>query len=135
MRQDYWFLCHTVELSKMHRALGIWALLGGSAAANFDGNLNYRSPSSEHPPLGIDVNKVVRRQLAKRDNTEWDPAKLAFTHGVASVSEHPPRFCPDIDSIGRPLCRQCYFMDSSSPVLGERPIKHHRGGECSLLQS
>ena len=61
------------------------ALLGGTVSASYNGNINYRSPSSEHPSLGIDVTKVLKRNLAKRDNTDWDPASLDFTHGVASV--------------------------------------------------
>ncbi len=71
----------------MLQSLAILALLGIFASANYNGNLNYRSPSSEHPSLGIDVTKILKRNLAKRDNTDWDPASLKFTHGVASVSE------------------------------------------------
>lgn len=70
----------------MHPALGAVALLVAVASASYDGNLNYRSPSSEHPALSIDVEKVIKRQLAKRDNTDWDATQLTFTHGVASVS-------------------------------------------------
>lgn len=67
--------------------LAILALLATGAVASYNGNLNYRSPSSEHPSLGIDVTKVLKRNLAKRDNTDWDPASLSFTHGVASVRQ------------------------------------------------
>lgn len=70
----------------MFRGLAVLALLGASASASYHGNLNYRSPSSMHPSLGIDVVKVVNRNLAKRDNNDWDPATLNFTHSVASVS-------------------------------------------------
>ena len=70
----------------MVRNLAIVALLGAVASASYHGNLNYRSPSSEHPSLGIDVTKIHKRNIAKRGNTNWDPASLNFTHGVASVS-------------------------------------------------
>ena len=71
----------------MLQSLAVLVLLGTTVSASYNGNLNYRSPSSEHPSLGIDVTKVLKRNLAKRDNTNWDPASLSFTHGVASVSE------------------------------------------------
>ncbi|KAF2194125.1 phosphodiesterase/alkaline phosphatase D precursor [Zopfia rhizophila CBS 207.26] len=44
-------------------------------------NLNYESPSRRHPSLGIDIPKITKRGLEPR---AWDPAKLNFTHGVAS---------------------------------------------------
>ncbi|KAF2968150.1 hypothetical protein GQX73_g5429 [Xylaria multiplex] len=50
---------------------------------DFDGNLNYVSPSRRHPSLGIDVPHVSRRSL-KRDNIAYAPEDLAFTHGIAS---------------------------------------------------
>ena len=78
----------------MVRNLAVFAVLATEAYASYDGNLNYRSPSSEHPSLGIDVAKVTKRHLAKRDNPDWDPSTLNFTHGVASVSDlnlHPKR--------------------------------------------
>jgi hypothetical protein len=58
------------------------------AAASFDGNLNYLSPSRRHAGLGIDVPKVAKRSLVKRA-TPWDPAQLNFTHGVASGDPYP----------------------------------------------
>lgn len=69
----------------MLRDLVLLGLLAVQANADYEGNLNYRSPSSEHPSLGIDLAKVTKRHLAKRDTPEWDPASLNFTHGVASV--------------------------------------------------
>jgi alkaline phosphatase D len=69
----------------MLRDLVLLGLLAVQANADYEGNLNYRSPSSEHPSLGIDLAKVTKRHLAKRDNPDWDPASLNFTHGVASV--------------------------------------------------
>ncbi|KAF2463085.1 uncharacterized protein BDR25DRAFT_329916 [Lindgomyces ingoldianus] len=56
------------------------------AQANWDGNLNYKSPSRRHPSLGIDVPKVVKRSFEPR---AWDPAQLNFTHGVASGDPYP----------------------------------------------
>lgn len=52
-----------------------------SASAAFAGNLNYFSPSLHHPSLGVNINKVARRTTP---HSPWDPAKLNFTHGVAS---------------------------------------------------
>ena len=65
-------------------------LLVPLALASYDGNLNYRSPSFDHPELGINVPKVVRRHsLAKRDDQGWDSSALNFTHGVASGDPYP----------------------------------------------
>lgn len=52
-------------------------------AGDFDGNLNYASPSRRHPSLGIDVPHVSRRSL-KRGNVAYTPEELSFTHGIAS---------------------------------------------------
>lgn len=52
-----------------------------AAAASWTGNLNYRSPSEHHPALGIAIHKVARRS---DPGSAPDPAKLNFTHGVAS---------------------------------------------------
>lgn len=54
--------------------------------ADYSGNLNYRSPSTDHDALGLDLVKITKRHLAKRDAVDWDPASLNFTHSVASVS-------------------------------------------------
>ncbi|KAI0402802.1 alkaline phosphatase-like protein [Xylaria palmicola] len=56
--------------------------------ADFDGNLNYASPSRRHPTLGIDVPHVARRSL-KRGNVAYAPEDLNFTHGVASGDPYP----------------------------------------------
>ena len=56
-------------------------LLAGSAAASFTRNVNYFSPSLHHPSLGVSVGKVAKRTAPA---APWDPAKLNFTHGVAS---------------------------------------------------
>jgi alkaline phosphatase D len=64
------------------------AALASLAAASFEGNLNYHSPSHRHLGLGIDIPKITKRTLEKRA-TPWDPAKLNFTHGVASGDPYP----------------------------------------------
>ncbi|KAH8597788.1 PhoD-like phosphatase [Bisporella sp. PMI_857] len=52
-----------------------------TASAAFTRNLNYFSPSLHHPSLGVSISKVAKRT---HRNSPWDPAKLNFTHGVAS---------------------------------------------------
>ncbi|WZH44332.1 PhoD-like phosphatase-domain-containing protein [Fusarium acuminatum] len=59
-----------------------------TVTAEFDGNLNYASPSRRHARLGIDVPLVKRRSL-KRGNTPYDASQLNFTHGVASGDPWP----------------------------------------------
>lgn len=56
------------------------------AAASWSKNINYRSPSEHHPSLGISIHKVVKRNGYQ---TSWNPAKLNFTHGVASGDPYP----------------------------------------------
>lgn len=56
------------------------------AAASWDGNINYGSPSPRHAPLGIDTHKVKKRMLQKRDGSYNYNKHAKFTHGVASVS-------------------------------------------------
>jgi alkaline phosphatase D len=56
--------------------------LASAVAASYAGNLNYRSPSHVHPALGVSIRKVAARNAYPA--TVWDPAKLKFTHGVAS---------------------------------------------------
>lgn len=64
--------------------------LAVAASASYHGNLNYRSPSSKHPSMGIDVPKVAKRSLqARTDSSSWDPNQLNFTHGVASGDPYP----------------------------------------------
>jgi len=55
-------------------------------SASWTKNLNYRSPSEHHPSLGISIRKVVKRNDPQ---SPWDPAKLNFTHGVASGDPYP----------------------------------------------
>lgn len=58
----------------------------GVAAASFANNLNYRSPSHNHPSLGISIHKVNKRN---DPSTSYAPDKLNFTHGVASGDPYP----------------------------------------------
>ncbi|RBR10474.1 uncharacterized protein FIESC28_09469 [Fusarium coffeatum] len=63
-------------------------LLATAVTAEFDGNLNYASPSRRHARLGIDVPLVKRRSM-KRGNTPYEASQLNFTHGVASGDPWP----------------------------------------------
>ncbi|KAI0140929.1 PhoD-like phosphatase-domain-containing protein [Hypoxylon sp. NC0597] len=78
-------------------------LLAGFAAATFDGNLNYASPSRRHSGLGIDVPRVSRRSL-KRGAIAYRAEELNFTHGVASGDPYPDsvilwtRVAPSLES-------------------------------------
>jgi alkaline phosphatase D len=68
-------------------SLPVVAALAAVAAAYYDSNINFMSPSFNHPSMGIDMPKVMKRHLHKRDgNSTIDPNTLNFTHGVASVS-------------------------------------------------
>ncbi|KIW19262.1 hypothetical protein PV08_03556 [Exophiala spinifera] len=58
----------------------------GATVASYGANLNYRSPSVNHPGLGISVRKVVKRH-DPRSTTAAD--SLNFTHGVASGDPYP----------------------------------------------
>jgi alkaline phosphatase D len=55
--------------------------LSSSAAASWVKNLNYRSPSENHPGLGISLYKVNKRNTPGK---EFTPDQLNFTHSVAS---------------------------------------------------
>lgn len=66
-----------------------WSLVlssAATAAASYAGNLNYRSPSENHPGLGISVHRVVKRG---NPGSAFDPSNLHFTHGVASGDPYP----------------------------------------------
>ncbi|KAK5096991.1 hypothetical protein LTR24_002432 [Lithohypha guttulata] len=68
-------------LLRIHTVL----LLVSTALASWDNNLNYRSPSVNHDGLGINLRKVHKRMLTKRDgSTPYQTGQLNFTHGVAS---------------------------------------------------
>lgn len=90
-----------------------------TATASYSGNLNYRSPSSEHPALGLDLVKITKRNLAKRDVTEWDTSSLNFTHSVASVSE-TALYVSVLNEKGRSVLGFGDLVDTHCTVVGER---------------
>jgi len=87
-------------------------------SASFSGNLNYRSPSLNHPDLGISIRKVVRRN---NPTSPFDPADLNFTHGVASGDPYP-------DSVilwTRVAPANADNSDSNLTVSGTAPLYDH----------
>lgn len=60
--------------------------LAGTAVASYAGNLNYRSPSWNHPSLGVSIHKVNKRNAGA---APYPASKLNFTHGVASGDPYP----------------------------------------------
>jgi alkaline phosphatase D len=95
------------------------ALLLQTAAASFDGNLNYASPSRRHGGLGIDIPRVERRSW-KRDNVEYDPSELSFTHGVASGDPWP-----DSVILWTRVAPSNVSSESNAPVDGTAPLYSH----------
>ncbi|KIV82794.1 hypothetical protein PV11_04873 [Exophiala sideris] len=64
----------------------VFSLLIVATFASYGSNLNYRSPSINHPSLGISIRKVVKRNDPW---TAWPAESLNFTHGVASGDPYP----------------------------------------------
>ena len=60
--------------------------LASAAAASYASNLNYRSPSHNHPGLGISIHKVNKRNGG---SPAYNASQLNFTHGVASGDPYP----------------------------------------------
>ena len=93
-----------------------------SAAASFSSNLNYRSPSLNHPDLGISVPKVIKRSDLK--TSPVDPKELEFTHGIASGDPHADsvilwtRASPGKDN-----------SNSNLTVSGNAPLYDHDNAE------
>lgn len=58
----------------------------GVAAASYGNNLNYRSPSHNHPALGVAIHKVNKRHGG---SPPVKASELNFTHGVASGDPYP----------------------------------------------
>ena len=93
------------------------ASLATSVTAYWHNNLNYRSPSANHPGLGISVHKVNKRNTFDR---RWSPSHLNFTHSVASGDPYYDsvilwtRVAPMFDSV-----------DSNSTVSGYVPLYNH----------
>lgn len=86
----------------------------GVTAASYANNLNYRSPSHNHPALGVAIHKVNKRHggSAPRNAVE-----LNFTHGIASGDPYPhsvilwTRIAPKNDDV-----------DDNSTVSGDVPL-------------
>ena len=94
--------------------------LSSYVLADYDTNLNYRSPSPRHPRLGIDLTKVRSRSLEKRDKPPYDPASLNFTHGVASGD-------PYVDGVvlWTRVAPSMEADDSDVTVTGTVPLYNH----------
>lgn len=74
------------------------------AAASWDGNINYGSPSLRHASLGLDTLKVKKRMLQKRDGSYHHTKDVKFTHGVASVSSEQAKMqARTLNLKGRPF--------------------------------
>ena len=58
----------------------------GVAVASYANNLNYRSPSHNHPGLGLSIHKVNKRNAG---SSPYAASQLNFTHGVASGDPYP----------------------------------------------
>ena len=91
--------------------------LSSLASASFVKNLNYRSPSENHPGLGISLHKVNKRNtLGKR----FDASQLNFTHNVASGDPYADsvilwtRVAPMVDNV-----------NNNSTVSGYVPLYNH----------
>lgn len=88
------------------------------AAASFDGNLNYRSPSLIHAPLGINTEKVKKRMLTKRDGSYSHARNVTFTHSIASVK---PLLClsgtMSLLLQGDPFSDSVILWTRASPVM------------------
>ncbi|KAF9887923.1 hypothetical protein FE257_009445 [Aspergillus nanangensis] len=99
--------------------LSLLALSAGTLAS-YGNNLNYRSPSLTHARMGIDLDIVHRRSLAKRDEAPLDASQLNFTHSVASGDPYPhsvilwTRIAPSMEA-----------DDSEVTVSGDVPLYNH----------
>jgi len=67
------------------------ALLAGLAEASFGGNLNYRSPSHQHPGMGIDIAKVQKRSAP---NPYWKGGRTGGGAPWGGPWGPPPSYTP-----------------------------------------
>lgn len=101
----------------------------GAAAATYAGNLNYRSPSWNHPSLGISIHKVNKRNAGA---SPYPASKLNFTHGVASGDPYPTsvilwtRCAPKFDNVD-----DNSTVSGTVPVYNPVPIYHSSNGTAS----
>ncbi|EER36789.1 alkaline phosphatase [Histoplasma capsulatum H143] len=97
--------------------------LASTSLASFAGNLNYRSPSHNHPALGISIPKVLKRSDPL---VEYSVDNLEFTHGIASGDPYPnsvilwTRCAPSTDNVNESVASegggQLY---DSVPIYGD----------------
>ncbi|KXJ89933.1 PhoD-like phosphatase [Microdochium bolleyi] len=123
--------------------------LATTASAAFVHNLNYFSPSLHHPSLGVSIGKVAKRSY---NAPSWDPAKLNFTHGVASGDPYETsvilwtRIAPTSDNDRSnvtvegtvPLYdhdNSYYVSKSSAPICVEWTISADKSGTKHPLSS
>ena len=91
------------------------------AIASFGTNLNYRSPSHNHPALGVSIHKVNKRNAGSAPTKE----NLNFTHGVASGDPYPSsvilwtRCAPTQDDV-----RDNSTVSGYRPLFNPVPIYH-----------
>ena len=102
---------------KLSLALGSVLSLSSFASAHWHNNLNYRSPSANHPSLGISLHKVNKRNTPDK---RWSASQLNFTHSVASGDPYYDsvilwtRVAPMFDSV-----------NSNASVEGYVPLFNH----------
>jgi hypothetical protein len=82
---------------------------GELSCASFAKNLNYRSPSENHPSLGINLRKVHKRQAP---GASYTPSQLNFTHGVASGGQLNTREVWYKLRVARPYTKFCHSLDT-----------------------
>lgn len=97
--------------------------LASTTLASFAGNLNYRSPSHNHPGLGISIPKVLKRSDPV---LEYSADDLQFTHGVASGDPYPnsvilwTRCAPSTDNVKAPVASKSGGeLYDSVPIYGD----------------
>lgn len=95
------------------------------AAANYASNINYRSPSHNHPGLGVSIHKVNKRNAG---SAPQDASSLNFTHGVASGDPYPnsvilwTRCAPMQDDVDDPIVVSGYMpLYNPVPIYSEDP--------------
>ena len=97
------------------------SLLAGLASASFNDNLNYRSPSLQHPSLGIDVPKVYKRTIT--DNYGWGKGNPYVNPHINPI--HPgapgswggrPNAGPDFDNPNVETTTEATYGDSIKPA-------------------
>lgn len=95
----------------------------GGAAASYANNLNYRSPSFNHPSLGVAIHKVNKRHAG---NVPRQAAQLNFTHGTASGDPYPhsvilwTRVSPTSDDV-----KDNSTVSGTVPLFNPVPIYGH----------